>query len=199
MKKLLLSVLAAVVAVAAQASPTFTASEQGVNFTFNQTDSDSFTFRIQNALDATGDWGPATTLNAIGFKNLGFDPTGGTGTPGGFSFSPLELNANGCEGGDSGGACFTAATPYALTNDMLFTFDLIGGVLGMGELDPVHLKIQFLNDAGRKQGTLLSRDMTWSDNPPPPPPPNNVPEPASLALVGLGLLTAFASSRRKTI
>lgn len=198
MKKFLLSALVALAAVGAQASPTFTTTEQGVGFTFNQTDNDSFTLRIVGAVDATGDWGPATHLNAVSFKNLGFDPTGGVGNPGNFGFSPLELNANGCSGGDSGGACFTAASPYSLTNDMLFTFDLTGGVLDMGQFDPVHLKIQFLNAAGNKQGTLLSRDLTWV--PPDGDPRGNVPEPASLALVGLGLMAAgVVTRRRKTI
>lgn len=197
MKKHLLGALVALASVAAMAAPTFSTTEQGVGFTFNQTDSNSFTLRIEHALDATGDWAPATQLNAVAFKNLGFDPTGGSGAPGDFGFSPLELNANGCSGGDSGGACFTAATPYSLTNDMLFTFDLLGGVLDMGEFDPVHLKIQFLNDAGRKQGTLLSRDLTWVPPEGDPDPRSNVPEPASLALVGLGLAAAAFTRRRK--
>jgi hypothetical protein len=194
-KTFLAGALVALLAVGAQAAPTFYLQEQGVLFGFNQIDSDTFTLRIKGALDATGNWTSATALDNLGFKDLGFDPTGGTLTPGNWVWSPNELNANGCAGGDNGGVCFDAAPAFALTNDMTFTIDLTGGALNLGESLTPHLKLRFVDAAGNKVGDLLSQTMTYLP-PGSPDPFSFVPEPTSVALAGLGLF-AVALTRRK--
>ena len=182
-----------------QASPTFLLESQGVLFGFNQLDDDTFTLRIKNAMSPTGNWTGAVALADLGFKDLGFDPTGGTLTPGSWTYSPNELNAQGCQGGDSGGVCFDAAPAFALSNDMLFTIDLTGGVMDLSETLVPHLKLMFVDAAGNKVGDLLSQDMPWVAVCPdcgPNPTVILVPEPGSLALAGFGLFSLLAFRRR---
>lgn len=199
-KKLLSGLIAALCAAGAQAAPTYIYTDQNVLFGFNQTDENSFTLRIKGALDATGDWADAVSLDNLGFKNLGFDPTGGQVNPGNWAWSPNELTANGCAGGDSGGVCFDAMPAIALTNDMTFTVDLLGGVLALDATHAPHLKLRFLDAQGNKEGSLLSQDMRFLTPGSPDPfdvPPGTVPEPTSLALAGFALLALTATARKR--
>jgi len=135
--------------LAAQAS--FVLTSQGVVFTFNQLDSDSFTLRIVGAPDATGNWANDTHLGFFAFKDLG-PLTGITGatvtniqptSTSVWSYSANELNANGCAGGASGGICLAANPNIALTSDMLFQVDLAGTTLAIDQIVGPHLKLGF--------------------------------------------------------
>jgi hypothetical protein len=141
---------------------------QGVTFGINTVDSNTFSLSITNALDATGDWADAVSLSNFSLKNIG--TVSGVSLTG-WSVSSLELNASGCEGGSSGGFCFSKSPALPLTNSLTFNIDYTGGTL---DLTAPHLKVRFLDAEGNKQGSLLSQTV-------------GVPEPASLLLLGAGL------------
>jgi hypothetical protein len=142
---------------------------QGVTFGINPVDSNTFSFSITNAVNSTGDWAPATSLSNFSFKNIG---TVSGLTLSGWSTSGLELNANGCAGGSSGGFCFSRSPALPLTNSLIFNIDYTGTL----DLTAPHLKVRFLNAEGGKQGSLLSQTV-----------PASVPEPSSLMLLGPAL------------
>jgi hypothetical protein len=195
-------------ATAANAVSVYTDTFQGVTFTLTGTNgTNSFTLRIQGALTgATGDWAPATTLQALGFKDLGvnFQAAGVsasmTSVPSsGWDYVQGELDANACKDptGEKGVICFQAPSPLALTDDMLFTVTITGATLNIDALLGPHVKLQFLNADGIKQGSLYSVNLqgdtdTDTDT------DTDVPEPGTLALLGLGLLGLGAVRRRKS-
>jgi len=169
----------------------FVTTFQDVTFTINVIDAAAgiFTLRIEDLLDATGDWANVTQVGAFGFHDIGtnFTVTGSTITPGTATPSEFELNAKGCPGPGSptGELCFTFNPVFTATNDMTFTIDLNGSIT-VGANGP-HLKVNFMNAAGEQIGSLLSDNL----------PSTQVPEPSSLALLGLGLFGAPFLGRKK--
>lgn len=208
------AVLTALAATSAHAD--FVYSTQGVSFTYHGVDSDTFTLRIQNALEATGNWGPATHLGYLGFKNLG-DLSTLTAADVTVSPTPVniiqwtytagELTGNGCNANSSSGAICLDATPdLPLSNDLLFTIDLHGSGIDLSTVTAPQLKAGFTvwqaasgkpgtngyKPAGYAQtGDLLAQTLQSADAP-----AGRLPEPASLALAGLALAgAALARSR----
>jgi len=146
---------------------------QGVDFTFNQLDADTFTLQMEGARSAGSNWDTATHLQAIGFKNLGIDfktPGYGatlTASPAGtpasdWSYVQAELDADGCKearNGQQGVICFMSVPPLALTDDMLFTVELTGGAaMTLSEEKGPHLKLQFVNEGEVCTTTGKGRD-----------------------------------------
>jgi hypothetical protein len=172
---------------------------QGVTFTLTATNgTNSFTLRIQNALSTPHEnWAPATHLAAIGFKDLGIDfkAAGVTASlstvpASGWSYIQAELDADGCKSpnGQKGVICFSSAPPLALTDDVLFTITITGATLNIGDTGP-HVKLQFLDVDGIKVGSLYSHNLPGTET--------SVPEPGTLALMGLGLLGLAGARRRR--
>lgn len=164
---------------AAQASWANSLTFQDVTFNVTQEDSDTLVLNIVNALSTTDpNWEDATTLKNFSLKSFGTLGVGATATVqgGGWTTSALELNANGCGGGASGGFCFTSnlSNGVALTDNITFKVDFTNVTL---DLTAPHLKVLFLDANGKKEGSLLSQDI----------PGTSVPEPASLLLLGAGL------------
>jgi len=202
---LIASALTALAATSAQAD--FAYSTQGVTFTYHGIDADSFSLRIQGALDATGSWAPATHLAYLGFKNLG-DLSGVTGasvtinpTPASainWSLTAGELSGQGCNSNSNSNAiCLDANPDVKLSNDLLFTVDLIGSGINLGNATSPIMKVTLLEEytrqgqtAYRTAGGVVEQTLqnTTADN--------RLPEPASLALAGIAFLGVAATRRR---
>jgi len=164
-----------------------TLTYQGVTFNTWAIDADSLGLSILNAPAATGNWSGINYLKSFEIKGIGDVASANISGPGGFSVNVDNgLSANlGCSTGNTQGACFSAATPLALSNSMSWTINFTGTGLDFGA---PHLKVQFLSSLNdtKASGDLLSQAIPA------------VPEAETYALLlaGLGLMGAVV--RRRT-
>ena len=208
-KTLRLMTAALLSAAAAGAQADFVHTAQGVSFTYHGVDANTFTLRIQNAMDATGSWASATHLGYLGFKDLGslstltgvqvaVNPAPASSIQ--WAYTVGEVTGNGCNANaNSNAICLDATPDLPLSNDLLFTIDLIGSGINIANVTAPHLKASFTvwQEATRNKaaGFVTSGDQlaqTLAANAT----ANNLPEPASLALAGLAL-AGLALARRR--
>lgn len=199
--------LAAAVALFGGASQadaaTYQATFQGLTFTFEQTDADTLTFEIEGT--PSGDWTGVQYLGAFDLKNLGLDfgsETAIANGPGATNLlglnAQLSASAFNCASMSSPppSICFNLNPDAPLGPspiDLMYTIDF-STALNIGSTGP-HLQIVFTNTVnGPKVGSLYSQDVGLCVNC-----NGQVPEPGTLALLGLGLGLAgyFGTRRRK--
>ena len=169
-------------------------SFQDVTFSTQALDTDTLRFTITGADTASGDWSGVHFIKAFAFKDIGeiasFNVVSGP------SFATIaesgrELNARGCTGGNSGGACFTFSQPAALTSTMSWTIDFVAAAGTQLDFSAPHLKVDFFTTVTDRKstGSLLSQNMV--------PTVTAVPEPESYALFLAGLAGVAAMVRRR--
>lgn len=185
----LVSVLASCSAFAASSL-----SFQDVTFSTEALDSDTLRFTITGANTASGDWTGVHYLKAFSFKDIGAITSARVVSGPSFASiaeSSKELNAKGCTGGNSGGACFSFNQPAALTSSMSWTIDFVAPTGQHLDFSAPHLKVDFFTTvADRKStGSLLSQNMV--------PTVTAVPEPESYALFLAGLAGVAGAVRRR--
>lgn len=138
-----------------------------------------------------GNWIDALKIDSIAINNVGAIDSStdiflnGPGTFGG-NVNGWGLNNGGCQdlSGGINHPCWSGLAD--LDDGMIFSFIFNAGIANY--TDTPHLKVRFIDDEGRKAGSLLSMDLG---------PSVKVPEPGSLALMGLGLLSLFGMRRKR--
>ena len=131
---------------------------QGVTFASQAIDADTLEFSILNSNHATGDWSGASFLKAFEIKGLGTEVLSGKLISGPGVTAPSLGSVTdwvaaklGCTTGGTKGACFSFATPLALTSNMTWRIDFTAAAAPL-VFDTPHIKVQFLDSLGDMLG-----------------------------------------------
>ena len=186
-------ILATLPSVAASCSAFETSglSFQDVTFNAQALDSGTLRFTITGADTASGNWTGMQYLKAFSFKDIG--DIASFAVVSGASFASItesggELNAKGCTGGNSGGACFSFTQVATLTSSMTWTIDFVAAAGKTLNFASPHLKVDFYaSPTDRKStGSLLSQSMVTA-----------VHEPETYAMLLVGMAAVGAMVRRR--
>ena len=187
-------VAAAALGLAASAASANSLTFQNVMFSTADLGGGELQLTINNALNANGDWTGIKYLESFALDDVG---TFTSASLAGFTYQPGGLSngsSDGCNSKGSGYACFTSnGGPDLLTNKMVFDIFFTGGTT---DFSLPHLKVDFWanNSQTQSTGNLLSMDIPAGTSP-----PTSVPEPATLALFGVGLVAVGFARRRAMI
>ena len=177
----------------------YTLENWGVVTDLYSSDNNSFdTWRIALTIDTSDYTGSGVRIDEVAVKvSSSANMAELVDAPGGvelWQLVPGGLNANGCSGSGSGFECSDwivgslggAVIPGPILT-WVFDIDISSPLLS--GTNQASIKARYVNDTNGKVGALLSENITLG-------PPVAVPEPGTLALLGIGMAAMVARRRR---